>query len=262
MFFHRLPRVLGFAVLLTACASSPIKPAMKLVWSDEFDTPGLANSSRWGYETGLVRNNEAQYYTANRLENAQVKNGNLVITAQKEAWQGSQYTSSSLTTQGKFEFQYGRIEVRAKVPKGRGSWPAIWFLGANIDRVGWPKCGEIDLLENVGFDPNRVHFNVHTQKYNHTQQTNKGANVVVENFPDDFHVYELEWTPERFTWSLDGKPVFEYANDGTGEDAWPFDKPMYLILNLAIGGAWGGQKGIDDAAFPMEFLVDYVRIYQ
>jgi beta-glucanase (GH16 family) len=260
-----MSRVIGlllFFTALTACAYSPTKPTLKLVWSDEFDTPGLVDSSRWGFETGLVRNKEAQFYTANRLENAQVQDGQLVITARKEAWQGSQYTSSSLITRGKFEFRYGRVEVRAKVPRGRGAWPAIWFLGTNINQVGWPKCGEIDLLENVGYAPDRVHFTVHTKKYNHVKQTSKGANIVVNNFPDAFHTYRLDWTPEKIIWSFDGKPVFEYANDGTGEDTWPFDKPMYLILNLAIGGDWGGAKGIDDTAFPMQFLIDYVRIYQ
>jgi beta-glucanase (GH16 family) len=269
MFVSNLARIARIALSLltiTACASTATNPAanlnMKLVWSDEFDGTGLADSSRWAYEKGVLRNKEAQYYVANRLENAQMRDGRMVITARKESWEGSQYTSSSLTTRGKFEFRYGRVEVRAKVPRGRGAWPAIWFLGANIGSVGWPKCGEIDLLENVGYNPDRVFFNVHTKKYNHTKKTNKGANIAVNNFPDEFHTYTLDWTPDKLIWSFDGKSVFEFVNEGNDEDAWPFDKPIYLILNLAVGGTWGGQKGIDDAAFPMEYLIDYVRIYQ
>jgi beta-glucanase (GH16 family) len=246
-----------------------------LVWSDEFATDGRPDPAKWGYEEGFVRNNEAQYYTP---KNARVERGVLVIEARKEHLTGlparpgggrrsggraeTQYTSASLTTRGKASWTYGKIEARAKIPTGRGTWPAIWLLGTNVDEVGWPRCGEIDVMENVGFDPDVIHANIHTELYNHVKKTNKGSKVTVEKPYADFHVYALEWGPEALDVSLDGRKYFTFANEGTGPSAWPFDRPHYLILNLAIGGDWGGQKGIDEAIFPQRMEVDYVRVYQ
>lgn len=246
-------------LLLLPCLLSAER---KLVWSDEFNGAGLPDSSKWTYEQGRVRNREAQFYTASRAENARLENGHLVIESRKERWQGADYTSASLTTEGKREFLYGRIEVRAKLPKGRGTWPAIWMLGANMPKVGWPACGEIDILEHVGFDPDVVHANVHTGAYNHAQGTGKGNNTRVAGVMDGFHVYALEWTPARLEFSVDGRVYFTYLNDGAGDRSWPFDKPQYLILNTAIGGAWGGRKGIDDTVFPARYEIDYVRVYE
>ena len=252
----------------------------ELVWSDEFDKPGLPDSSRWDYETGFIRNHELQYYTAARKENARVEDGMLVIEARKERianpmfnstarpgnWKASrehaEYTSASLITKGKASWTHGRFEVRAKLPTGRGTWPAIWTLGTNFDKVDWPTCGEIDIMENVGFDPDVIHFNVHTKKYNHVDHTNKGTKATIPKPYADFHVYALEWLPDRLDWFVDGKKYFAYHNEGTGKDAWPFDEPQYLLLNIAIGGDWGGQKGIDDAVFPQRMVVDYVRVYR
>jgi beta-glucanase (GH16 family) len=154
------------------------------------------------------------------------------------------------------------VEVRAKLPTGNGSWPAIWMLGTNRLQVGWPTCGEIDIMENVGFDPLRVHASVHTAAYNHTLGTHKTAIVSVVNPWDDFHVYAMEWYADRIEVFVDGQSYFTFRNEGTGTRTWPFDKPQYLLINLAIGGSWGGQKGIDDAAFPKRYLVDHVRVYQ
>ena len=172
----------------------------------------------------------------------------LIIEAHREGFQGADYTSASLTSRS--SWTYGRIEVRAKLPKGRGTWPAIWMLGSNIRDVGWPACGEIDIMEHVGFDPGRIHANIHTKAYNHVQGTNKGNNRLTPVPDEEFHVYSTVWTAGRIDVLVDGERYFTFDKEPGGEAVWPFDKPHYLILNLAIGGNWGGQKGIDDAAFP------------
>jgi beta-glucanase (GH16 family) len=174
----------------------------------------------------------------------------------------AEYTSASLVTRGKAAWKYGKIEVRAKLPAGRGTWPAIWTLGTNIREVGWPACGEIDIMEHVGFEPGVVHANVHTRKYNHVRRTAKGDKIAVKDATEAFHVYAVEWDAKRLEFFLDGKKYFTFENEGSGVDAWPFDREQYLILNLAIGGDWGGRQGIDEAAFPQKYYVDYVRVYQ
>jgi beta-glucanase (GH16 family) len=255
----------------------------KLVWSDEFDKPGLPDTSRWAYEFGYLRNGERQFYTRERRENARVENGMLVIEARKERYaiptsettpkSGSRqkrqatggfadYTSASLTTRGKADWTYGRIEVKAKLPSGRGTWPAIWMLGTNIQRAGWPACGEIDIMEHVGFDPGVIHANIHTAKYNHVRKTNKGDKVTIADASQAFHVYSVEWNPQKIDFFVDSHKYFTYQNEQTGPDSWPYDKEEYLILNLAIGGGWGGQKGIDDSIFPQRYFIDNVRVYQ
>ena len=251
-----------------ASAASPATPTpasgpagWSIVFADEFDAPGALDPAKWGYEIGYVRNDEKQYYTS-RAENVRAEGGNLVIEGRKEAYQGYGYTSASINTRGRFEFQYGRVEVRAKLPTGNGTWPAIWMLGTNISQVGWPTCGEIDIMENVGFEPTRIHGTVHTAAYNHAQGTAKGASVTIANPGEDFHVYAMEWYPDHIDVFVDGQKYFTFRNEGTGSRTWPFDKPQYLLINLAIGGSWGGQKGIDDSRFPHKYLVDYVRIYK
>ena len=235
----------------------------KLEWADEFNEGTAPNPSKWTYEKGYIRNNEAQYYTENRRENARIENGNLVIEARMDNWNGNKITSASVTTSGKKEFLYGRIEARAKVPTGRGTWPAIWTLGTNIGQVGWPRCGEIDILENVGFDPKRVHANIHVHTYNHTKGTGKGNNIDGGEPWKDFNVYAVEWYPDRMEFFYNDTRYFVYRKEAdAGEDKWPFDKPQYLIVNLAIGGAWGGQQGIDETLFPHRYEIDYVRYYK
>ena len=161
----------------------------------------------------------------------------------------AEYTSASLTTHGKAAWTYGRIEVRAKLPAGRGTWPAIWMLGTNIDKVGWPTCGEIDIMEFVGFDPGVVHANIHTKKYNHAINTGKGDQISIPDASKAFHVYAVEWDAEKMDFFVDQQEVFHVQERRHGAAAWPYDKDQYLILNLAIGGDWGGQKGIDDSSF-------------
>ncbi|MDR3252954.1 MAG: glycoside hydrolase family 16 protein [Tannerella sp.] len=239
------------------CTNAQQKPA--LIWAEEFDYTGLPDSSKWKYETGMVRNNEAQYYTVARLENAEVRGGSLVITARKEAYEKAEYTSASIHTKGIFSFQGGRVEVRAKLPEGRGTWPAIWTLGENNKR--WPDCGEIDIMEFVGYNPGTVHANVHTRDYNHTKNTGRGGTIAIERPFDDFHIYAVEWFDDRMDFYLDDTMYYTCQRKGEGEGEWPFDTPQYLKINLAIGGEWGGQKGIDDGIFPVEYSIDYVRIY-
>jgi beta-glucanase (GH16 family) len=270
-------------ILLTAAALAlqgmAAEQNWNLVWSDEFDQAGAPDPARWTNEVGMIRNREAQYYAAGRSENIRVENGRLVIEARKEKFPNpgfdpartndwrrqefAQFTSGSLTTKGKFQPRYGRIEVRAKLPSARGVWPAIWMLGTNITEVGWPRCGEIDIMEFVGYDPGAIHANIHTARYNHTRGTGKGNQIKVERPFDDFHVYAADWHPDRIDFYFDGKKYFTYEKEANaGADTWPFDQPHYLILNFAVGGAWGGRKGIDEAAFPQKFEIDYVRIYE
>jgi len=260
-------------------AGPPGREGWKLVWSDEFDKPGLPDKDKWNYEKGWIRNNELQYYTRARKENARVADGMLIIEARKEKYanpdydpdakkpskksrQFAEYTSASLVTRGKASWRYGRIEVRAKLPTGRGMWPAIWMLGENLGKVGWPTCGEIDIMENVGFDPDVIHGSVHTKKYNHVKRTQKSAKIKVAKPYKDFHVYAIEWSPKQIDFFVDKKKYLTFKNEGSGEAAWPFDQPHYLILNIAVGGGWGGQRGVDKSIFPQRFHIDYVRIYQ
>jgi beta-glucanase (GH16 family) len=254
-----------WSLLSCGGSSSPQAPSSSsssgtLVWQDEFDGQGLPDASRWNYEVGQVRNNERQYYTQARSENARLEGGRLVIEARKESFQGASYTSASLTSRA--NWTYARLEVRAKLPKGRGTWPAIWTLGTNIGQAGWPTCGEIDIMEHVGFDPGRVHANIHTRAYNHVQRTNKGNNTMVARPDEEFHTYEALWTASSIEMKVDGRSYFRFNKEPGGDPVWPFDKPQYLILNLAIGGSWGGQQGIDDSAFPARYEIDYVRVYR
>lgn len=233
-----------------------------LQWHDEFEGTGLPDSTKWGYEEGFVRNNEKQFYTRRRAENAHLDDGHLIITARKETYQDANYTSASLRTKDKASWTYGRIEVRAQLPTGRGMWPAIWMLGTNIDAVGWPECGEIDIMEYVGFEPDTIYANIHTEAFNHVDGTAKGSSIHVEAPDEAFHTYAIEWTPDQIDFFVDEQNYFTFENTGAGVAEWPFDQPFYLILNAAVGGSWGGQEGIDDAIFPQQYRIDYVRVYE
>jgi beta-glucanase (GH16 family) len=231
-----------------------------LHWSDEFDGAGI-DASKWSFEVGKKRNQEAQYYTEARHENARIEDGCLVIEARQEEFEGSEYTSASLHTARKVHFLYGRIEVRAKIPTGRGMWPAVWMMGIE-NNTRWPDLGEIDILENVGYDPDVIHANVHSKQYNHTKGNGRGNKIEVDAPYNDFHMYAVEWFPDHMDFFYDEQKYFTVVNDGTGKDSWPFDAGHYLILNAAVGGSWGGQKGIDDSIFPQKYLIDYVRVYK
>lgn len=252
--------VVFYLVIITAFAAKADN--WELTWSEEFDYIGLPDTATWSYEIGYERNNEKQYYTENKLENARVKDGMLIIKAHHDTTQEHPYTSASIHTWGKAHFKYGRIEVKAKLPTGTGTWPAIWMLGTNRNKVGWPECGEIDIMENVGFDPDVIHGNIHTEAYNHVKKTNKGNRITVSAPYQNWHIYSLEWSPEKIDIFIDEQKYFTFDNERTGTDVWPFDQEFYLIINLAIGGSWGGQQGIDDRIFPQRYFIDYVRAYK
>ncbi|MBC8111179.1 MAG: glycoside hydrolase family 16 protein [Verrucomicrobia bacterium] len=234
------------------------------VWQDEFDIDGLPDANKWNYDEGGSGwgNNELQYYTKSRSENARAENGKLIIETIKEDFSGKKYTSARLVTKRKGDWLYGKFVIRAKIPEGRGTWPAIWMLATdtNYGTNYWPDNGEIDIMEHVGFDPNRIHGNIHTKAYNHAIQTNKGNNVVIPTATSEYHTYTTEWTPVSIKILIDDNPYFEFKNEGTWQK-WPFDKKFHLLLNIAVGGNWGGQKGVDDAIFPKRMEVDYVRVY-
>lgn len=253
------------AALIAAPAAAQVPNGYHLIWSDEFERTGPPDPSKWVWDTHANPtgwyNGELQYYAANRPENARVERGKLVITARRESlmdaadYGGQRYTSARLTTQGKARWTYGFFEVRARLPCGAGTWPAIWMLG---DSRPHPDGGEIDIMEQIGNDPTSVHATIHNRATAGTY--GDGAAIDVPDACDAFHNYQLTWTPDALLVTVDGKPVHRYPRQGRTHAGWPFDRPQYLLLNLAIGGAWGGK--VDDAIFPRRFEVDYVRVYQ
>lgn len=238
----------------------------ELVWFDEFTQDGPPDPSKWFYETGGdgFGNNELQYYT-DRLENAYVKNGRLIIEARPEVFEHRGYTSAKLTTYQLKSFQYGKLLVKAKLPKGKGTWPAIWLLPNSIKKGrSWPRCGEIDLVEHVGKNQDQLHFSLHTEMYNHVKRTQYTHVDSFEGITERFVEYGLEWTPEYMAFLVDGKEVVRFVRGEGGKNieefGWPFDQEFYLILNLAVGGNWGGPLG--EGVFPCKLEIDYVRYYQ
>lgn len=246
-------------------AATPQTPVVEkpysLVWSDEFNVNGLPDATKWGYDIGGNGwgNNELEYYT-DRPENARVANGNLVIETKLESFLGRNYTSARLISKNKASWTYGKFEIKAKIPKGKGTWPAIWLLSAN-DPLHWPDDGELDIMEEVGFDPNVIYGTAHNKLYNGANGKQKGGNIKISDAQDNFHIYSLEWTSNAITWSVDSVPYFTYSNS-YGAEAWPYYKDFFMILNTAVGGNWGGQQGVDDTVFPQQMLIDYVRVYQ
>ena len=258
------PVVADAAPPVPPVAASPAPAGYRLVWADEFDVDGLPDASHWGYDTdrNLVGwfNNERQYYAGARPENAVVANGKLRITARLEDlrsaadWGGQHYTSARLLTRGKADWTYGFFDVRAKLPCGRGTWPAIWTLGSH---GVWPDDGEIDLMELVGSNPSRVFGTVHTLQ---SGGSGTGGEVQVPDACTAFHNYQLHWTADAIAIGIDGVEYYRYANPRAGASSWPFSAPQFLLLNIAIGGDLGGS--IDNTIFPVTMEVDYVRVYQ
>ena len=231
-------------------------------WQDEFDYAGAPDPAKWGYDIGGHGwgNNELQYYT-DSTDNAFVADGVLTIVARKEKNGGRHYTSARVISKGKGDFLYGRFEIRAKLPSGKGTWPALWMLPTDQAYGGWPKSGEIDIMEHVGYDPNRVHITAHTEAYYFQINTQKTATQVIDGAMDQFHRYRVDWTPDAIRGYIDDALVLEFPNEGKGYKVWPFDKRFHLLMNIAVGGDWGGQKGVDDQSFPARMQVDYVRVY-
>ena len=252
---------------------STISENWELLWSDEFNDEEL-DLTKWNklnWKPGWV-NNELQAYT-DRDTNIFLENGHLVLQGNIEpGYSGTDYvgnnyvadyTSGRVNTDDKFSTTYGRFDIKAKLPAGKGSWPAIWMLGESISSIGWPQCGEIDIMEHVGYDQGLVHGSIHTQDYNHMYGTQKSGSKYVDDVTDAFHVYSLEWSPFYLRYLIDNEPFFFVYNDSNGDfGKWPFNDPHYLILNLAIGGDWGGVQGVSASAFPMKMYIDYVRVYK
>ena len=241
----------------------------KLVWSDEFNYTGLPDSTKWGYDLGNGcpnvcgwGNNELQYYNANRVQNARVLQGNLTIEAHQEKMGGMEYTSARMVSRKKGDWTYGRIEVRALLPKGRGTWPAIWMLPTDWAYGGWPASGEIDIMEFVGYEPDSLYGTVHTENFNHVKGTQVSGRIHSSTLSSSFHTYGIEWDTEKVDFLFDGKVFHSFLNRKDGFKSWPFDRNFHLILNLAVGGNWGGKKGVDTSIWPQKMLVDYVRVYQ
>lgn len=229
--------------------------ALTLVWSEEFDTPGAPNPAKWGYDLGAGGwgNNELQYYT-NRLENSSVAGGTLKITAKAESFSGSNYTSARLLSKDKFSFKYGKVEARAKLPAGVGTWPAIWMLGSNIGTVSWPACGEIDIMEHRGSELNKIFGTLHYP--GRSGGNADGTTTVISNASTEFHIYTMEWNASTIKIAVDNTVFFTYANTAAS----PFNQNFFLILNVAMGGNFGGA--VDPAFSSAALEIDYIRVYQ
>jgi beta-glucanase (GH16 family) len=230
------------------------------VWADEFDTPGKPDGSKWTYETGASGwgNQELQYYT--KGENVSIADGILTIEARKEDMGGAKYTSTRMVTRNSKDFLYGRFEAKIKVNSVTGCWPAFWMIPTDNAYGSWPKSGEIDILEQVGKDPQNVHISAHCETYNGANGTPKTSTKNVPTATTDFHLYRLDWTPYALRGYVDNEKVFEYVNSNNGYSTWPYNKKFFLILNMAVGGSWGGPT-VADAQFPAQMQVDYVRVF-
>lgn len=232
----------------------------ELIWSDEFETPGSPTDANWTYDIGRNNgwgNGEFQTYTS-REDNVFVEDGILKIKAKRENYNGSNYTSARLKTQGRFSFTYGKVEVRAKLPAAPGTWPAIWMLGSNFTSVGWPRCGEIDLMEQKGWDKSKISAALHNQS-----SSGNTSNVRETDVPAStsaFHVYAANWTPDKIEFSVDGEIFYTYSPENKTAENWPYTAPQFIILNVALGGSLGGEIPNDFSESTME--IDYVRVYR
>ncbi|RKE04137.1 glycoside hydrolase family 16 protein [Marinifilum flexuosum] len=273
MLLKNLSLFVGMALLVSACnlnttkkQSHEVKSEYQLVWSDEFDYTGLPDSTKWIYDTeGNADgwgNWEAQHYTNANKENAWVENGVLNIIAINKQFEGKEFTSARLNSNT--AWLHGKFEIRAKLPDGRGTWPAIWMMpeGWTYSHGNWPNIGEIDIMEHVGSDVGVIHASAHSKDYQWQKGTQQTATLKVPDATENFHNYIFEWSEDIMKCYVDDQLYFEYKNEGLGESKWPYTKPFYLILNVAVGGAWGSVKGIDNEAFPQTMEVDFVRVYQ
>lgn len=236
----------------------------ELVWSDEFDYEGEPDPTKWGYDTGGHGwgNHELQYYS--KGENVTVGDGLMTIELRKEQAGVLEYTSSRMVTRQKGDWLYCKVEVSAKLPRGLGTWPAIWMLPTDWAYGDWPASGEIDIMEHVGYDQDVIVQSVHNNKFHAGQAKNHSTRM--EGVSDEFHVYGVEWLPDQIIFTIDGEVQSVYdPNKVTSQptkDFWPYDKRMHLLINLAFGGDWGGARGVDDSYLPVEYYIDYVRVYQ
>lgn len=260
-----------FILIIILCSIVNILPAQfnRLVWSDEFEgETSIPDSLKWGYDIGDGcpdncgwGNRQLEYYT-DKPANARIENGLLIIEAHRMPTHGHQYSSARIHTRKSASWDKGRIEVRARLPRGRGVWPAIWMLPEKWHYGGWPHSGEIDIMEHVGWAPDSIFGTVHTLNYNHVNGTQKGRTTYLPDLSLHFHNYGIIWTERKIDFLIDDQIFFTYEDDGRGSGSWPFDQKFYLILNIAVGGNFGGVKGVDETVWPQRMEVDYVRIYQ
>lgn len=261
--------VIGSLVFCVCCTQSVVDHAdMELVWSDEFEYSGQPDESKWDYDIGDGcptlcgwGNNELQHYTQSR-ENVRVEEGRLVIEAHQDTTVVPAYTSARLVSRHMGDWQYGLVEIKAKLPEGRGTWPAIWMLPTHWHYGGWPRSGEIDVMEHVGYNQGMIYGTVHTDAFNHRKGTQQSDSIRVPDAHSSFHVYAIKWTPDQIDFLLDGKVYNSFKNNRNGVEEWPYDQPFYLLLNVAVGGNWGGKYGVDEHIWPQRMEVDYVRVYQ
>jgi len=264
-----------FVVLpLLACKDVPDNESVstsfkKLVWSDEFEVAGAPNTKLWNYDLGDGcpevcgwGNNELEYYTSDS-KNVRVESGKLIIEAHREEKGGKHYTSTRIVSKQKGDWLYGRLEISARLPRGKGTWPAIWMLSTDWKYGGWPASGEIDIMENVGYDPGVIHGTIHTETYNHSKGTQKEGKITVSDAQDKFHLYAVEWSADKMDFFVDGKK-YHTVTRTPSEDfkGWPFDQRFHLIMNVAVGGNWGGAQGVDESIWPQRMEVEFVRVYQ
>jgi len=246
---------IGFLfLLLTSCATEKEK-SWKLVWADEFNYTGLPDTNSWRHEEGYIANNELQDYTHQRIENSVVGKGNLMIIGRKEPWDWAGYTSARINTLGKHSWTYGKFEARMKLPTGQGIWPAFWMLGDNIEKIGWPECGEIDIMEHIN-NENILYGTLHWDNQGHVQDGGKTPCKVA-----NYHDYAVEWDADSIKWFLDGRQYHRVVIKDSANSTSEFHKPCYLIFNLAIGGNWPGNPD-STTVFPDTVFVDWVRVYQ
>lgn len=263
--YDLIKKVVLFLFLLmsfTLFARNESNNIWKLVWSDEFDYNGAPDPAKWSQLTGDLKwNNDEQFYT--ETGNIEVKDGNLVLTAKKENYENNQYTSALLRTIDRGDWLYGKIEVRAKLPTGTGIWPAIWLKPTDefYGRFDF-SSGEIDIMEHVGYENDTIHSSVHTKNRNMDNGLGLGSTFNVENIAKEFHTYSVEWLEDRIDFFVDGNKHFTYIKSSGDFNNWPFDQRFYLILNISVGGRWGGDHGIDNSIFPQSMIVDWVRVYQ
>ncbi|MFX0016160.1 MAG: glycoside hydrolase family 16 protein [Promethearchaeota archaeon] len=236
----------------------------QLNWSDEFNYSGFPNESKWNFEwrgPGWVNEEEQEY--VKDLNNSYVEDGTLIIKAVLSDKIGIKYTSARINTQSKAYWTYGRFEARAILPHGRGLWPAIWMMPQSSVYGGWPESGEIDIMEYVGYQPGLIHGTIHCDAYNHLKGTQQGGSVFMATCEEQFHIYAIEWFPNRIDFFVDDIKYFTFQKEvNASAYTWPFDQNFYWILNIAVGGTWGGLYGIDDSVFPQTMIVDYIRVYQ
>ena len=258
--------IISLFMMLISCENGGDR---ELVWSDEFDTGVFPDSTKWDFDLGDGcpdncgwGNNELQYYTRHS-ENVRIRDGKLIIEAHKDSLGGKAFTSAKIVSRGKGDWLYGRFEIRARLPRGNGTWPAIWMLPTDWKYGGWPASGEIDIMEHVGHDPGVIHGTIHTEAYNHMKQTQKEGIITAMDAQDDFHAYIIDWQENKIDFFIDDKLYHTVVRDPKDDfKGWPFDQRFYVIMNIAVGGNWGGAEGVDPGIWPQKMEIDYVRVYR